>query len=214
MRCLFDIEPLFCLFLSQIMVGLKMPKRQAVKISSLNIALERDCPIVLKSPIDESSSLSAMFGDKADLSSAHMTTLEQWEKPPRKDGKIYGHIESKDWHEFKQNLDRVISAGKADKLLIEYEGQITNYRNATMFGRPDDEAGLLSDLQNGGAGNALSDNKGMVIGFPRFFNSASELSVKIPYASQEDSELQWQEIDTKSDNPEPYRDNYSDICND
>ncbi len=190
-----------------------MPKRQAVKIRSLNIALERDYPIVLKSPIDDSFSLYKMFGDKADISSAHMTTLAQWEKPPRKDGKIYGYIESKDWHEFKQNLDRVISAGKADKLFIEYEGQITNYRNATMFGRLGDEDNLLRDLQNGGAGNALSDKNGMVIGFPRFFNSVSGLGVKIPYISQGDSELRWKEIDTKSDIIEPYHDIYSDICN-
>ncbi len=189
-----------------------MPKKQAVCIKSLDYALEIDCPIVIMMPKDDKFSLSNIFDEEIDTSSAPMKELGKWAKPPRQDGKKYAGIETKDWRDFSTKVQQTLQSAGPSKLFIEYEGYITNFSNACS--NPELYDSLQKDLQSGGGGNALYHDHKKTIGFPRMFNAQSAMQVQIPYIDDTSNDLQWVRIDEKptiqpDDNDEPYHDNFA-----
>lgn len=170
-----------------------MTLRQAQPIKSLDQSIMQDLTIVLHMPKQDQLSLSTLFDNIAGeqiISADHakMQELSAWAKPPRKNGKIYGDIDTDNWQDFEEKLNRIILKKKFQKTLIEYEGRITNAHNA--FLRPENTDLFIQNLKAEGHGDALYSDKSLSIAFPRLsFNSKTELTVYVPYIRKNEDEL-------------------------
>ncbi len=170
-----------------------MTLRQARPIKSLDQSIMQDLTIVLHMPKQDQLSLSTLFDNIAgeqiiSAEQAKMQELSVWAKPPRKNGKIYGDIDTDNWQDFEEKLNRIILKKKFQKTLIEYEGRITNANNA--FLRPENTDVLIQNLKAQGHGDALYSDNNLSIAFPRLsFNSKTELTVYVPYVKKDENEL-------------------------
>lgn len=168
-----------------------MALKQAIQIKNLQKAIKEDVPIVLLTPKGTNATISDIFQQRADITAekAKMTRLDQWAKPPRKNGKLYGHIETEDWTDFERKLKYIFSAGNLTKLFIEYDGYITNFQNTQLH--KESEKTLLQALEREEGGVALYTDSELKISFIKLqFNKNKDLSVTAPYLNKSNDTVQ------------------------
>ncbi|MGH1456265.1 MAG: hypothetical protein ACRBDI_05755 [Alphaproteobacteria bacterium] len=163
-----------------------MALRQARQVKNLTEAINKDLPIVLLSPNNGQSSLSFTFDKSSE--NAKMTTLSQWVKPPRQNGKVYGHIETKDWDDFESKLNTIIKNNKTSKLKIEFDGYITNFNNTVL--NQENKPSLIKSLKDDEGGTALYSDSQTKISFLKLeFDKHRNLSVSLPYITAQEGNL-------------------------
>lgn len=201
----------------------RQAKLRPVHHVSLEIAERDNLPIVLAMPEDPTCSLSGIFGHESiDLSSSCVPNRKIWEKPPRKNGRTYAYIQTADWPEFEEKLKILIRGKNTARLLIECEDHIKRFDQLGFSDPVSLKNSLSGDFFNkkarghAGAGEALSINKDLSIAFPRvIMNNKLEPTVFFPYIKKDHDGLQAVYVYTpdQKNQPNPYVDNYSAICN-
>lgn len=195
------------------------PARQV----KLEIAQRDNLPIVLAMPAGSTTSLSEVFGHGAvDLSSSCVPNRLVWERPPRKNGRIYAHIQTKDWAEFEEKLKSLIRSKDTGRLLIACEDHIKRFDQLSFADPEVIKRSLSSNIFNknarghAGAGEALSVSEELSIAFPRIIlNSKLEPTVFFPYVKRGQDDLRAVYVYTpdQKEQPEAYTDHYDQICN-
>ncbi len=191
-----------------------MALKQAIQVKDLNEAIQQDLSIVLLCPKTKQTSLSNIFDNSVNnvpisTKNARMTTLSEWEKPPRKDGKKYGHIETADWQDFEKKLRHILDKGDVSKINIEYEGVITNISNTIL--NKETKQSLTKSLQNDEGGVALFSAPDLKIAFPKFaFDQDHNLCVSLPYLDNEHDDLQRVYLHTPDMKKQTSEDEYHD----
>ncbi len=195
-----------------------MALRQAIQIKDLNTAISEDLPIVLMTPKIEENALSNVFGQQAgnqpvSAENARMTKLSDWERPPRQNGKKYGHIETENWQDFEDKLKHILKKGNVGKLSIEYEGYITNLSNA-MYSKETKDI-LTNALKNEEGGVSLFSAPDLKISFLKLaFDRDKNLCVSLPYLDDKNDDLKRVYLHTPDMNKAPteeYHDRFDHI---
>ncbi len=146
---------------------------------SIEVARERECAVILQTPEKGKLSLTQSFQD-TDSSKSSMTNTEHWIKNRHKTNKLYGHIETKNWDDFDQKLNRLLIDRKNNEIYIEYEGHITNIDN--IMRRAKDPKALLSSLTGDTkGGDVICQNDEYTIGFPCITREDGHFVISLPF---------------------------------
>ncbi len=186
-----------------------MALRQAKQIKNLSEAINKDLPLVLLSPNNAQSTLSFAFDKSAE--NAKMTKLSDWAKPPRQNGKVYGHIQSSDWNDFENKLNIIIKNGKTPQLKIEFDGYITNFHNTLL--NDDNKPRLIQSLKDNEGGTALYSDPQTKIAFLKLeFSKLNNLTVSLPYITAQNDDLKQTYLYSSNTRETPeYHDKYDHI---